>query len=251
MNPDSSKEIYVGTAHWNIPKEYKASFSIEGSHLERYAQVFRAVEINSSFYKPHLPKTYTRWANSVPDDFCFAVKIPKQITHEKKLNQIEEEWKSFFSQVSCLNDKLAVLLVQLPPKLQFDFKIISNFLRRMRQDFSGGIVCEPRHPSWFKVEVEELFKDYSIGFVAADPPILQTEFLPEGSRKIVYYRLHGSPEMYSSAYSEKFLEELALKITQQSNEGSQVWIIFDNTALGFATENAILLQKYFKSNMNL
>lgn len=249
MTPHSSKEIYVGTAHWNIPKEYKASFSIEGSHLERYAQVFRAVEINSSFYKPHLPKTYARWANSVPDDFRFAVKIPKLITHEKRMVQIEEEWKSFFSQVSCLKNKLAVLLVQLPPKVTFDFKIASNFFRRMRGDFSEDIVCEPRHRSWFEVEADELFKDYSIGRVAADPPILQNRFLSGGSEKIIYYRLHGSPEMYSSAYPEKFLEELALKIIQQSNEGSRIWTIFDNTALGYATENAMYLRKYLNQKI--
>jgi uncharacterized protein YecE (DUF72 family) len=77
-------EIYVGVAGWSISKEHAARFPVEGSHLERYAQVFNAVEINSSFYRPHRPQTYAPWAASVPDGFRFAVKMPREITHRRR-----------------------------------------------------------------------------------------------------------------------------------------------------------------------
>jgi uncharacterized protein YecE (DUF72 family) len=73
--------VRIGTAAWSIPREHAAPFPVAGSHLERYAAVLNAVEINSSFYRPHRTATYERWAASVPEDFHFAVKIPKAITH--------------------------------------------------------------------------------------------------------------------------------------------------------------------------
>jgi uncharacterized protein YecE (DUF72 family) len=73
--------VRIGTAAWSIPKKHAAPFPTAGSHLERYAAVFNAAEINSSFYRPHRAATYERWAASVPDDFRFAVKVPKAITH--------------------------------------------------------------------------------------------------------------------------------------------------------------------------
>ncbi len=83
MSP--TPDIRIGTAGWSIPKEHAAAFPAEGSHLQRYAQVFGAVEINSSFYRPHRRTTYERWAASVPEAFRFAVKVPKTITHEHRL----------------------------------------------------------------------------------------------------------------------------------------------------------------------
>jgi len=77
--------LFVGCAGWSLPREQWPAFAAEGTHLQRYASRFNAVEINSSFYRPHLPKTYARWAQSVPPGFRFSVKVPQRITHELRL----------------------------------------------------------------------------------------------------------------------------------------------------------------------
>src|ERR687894_400456 len=85
--PNTPLSIRIGTSGWSIPKAHDAPFRASGNHLERYASVFNAVEINSSFYRPHRPATYERWAASVPEEFRFAVKIPKAIPHERRLKE--------------------------------------------------------------------------------------------------------------------------------------------------------------------
>ncbi len=111
--------VRVGTAAWSIPKLHAQAFPEEGSHLERYGAVLNAVEINSSFYRPHQRSTYERWAGTVPDAFRFAVKVPKAITHERRLADTDALLDRFLSEVSGLGKRLGPLLVQLPPKLSF------------------------------------------------------------------------------------------------------------------------------------
>src|SRR5690349_22366449 len=76
---------YIGTAGWSIPREQQRCFPAGESHLARYARVFPAVEINSTFHRPHRAATYERWAASVPRAFRFAVKMPRAITHDQRL----------------------------------------------------------------------------------------------------------------------------------------------------------------------
>src|SRR5919106_6889056 len=105
LTPRPSSPGRIGTAGWSIPKEHAAPFPATGSHLERYASVFNAVEINSSFYRPHRPATYERWAASVPEGFRFAVKIPKAITHERRLNEAGDHLDRFLSEAQGLGSK--------------------------------------------------------------------------------------------------------------------------------------------------
>src|ERR1700683_3880847 len=109
----SSAAMRIGCAGWNVPKQHMAVFSAAGSHLHRYARRVNAVEINSSFYRPHPRATYERWAATVPVDFAFAVNLPKQITHEFRLAAAEAALDIFLDQVSALGAKLGPLLVQL------------------------------------------------------------------------------------------------------------------------------------------
>src|SRR5687768_14756132 len=113
------KPIFIGTAGWSIPKSSAEHFPADGSHLERYAQTLPAVEINSSFYRPHKIESYERWARAVPEGFRFAVKIPKTITHEKQLRGADELLNRFLGEAITLGTKLGPLLVQLPPSLRF------------------------------------------------------------------------------------------------------------------------------------
>ena len=229
----------IGCAGWNIPKAYGDRFPREGSHLERYSQVFSCVEINSSFYRPHKPATYERWAAAVPPNFRFSVKVPRTITHFRRLRGIDAEFNSFMEEVSALGPKLGPLLVQLPPTFAFDMVVVGGFLDVLHEKFSGEIACEPRHPSWFGDKPSELMANYNVARVAADPSVLPEAAEPAGSTNLLYYRLHGSPRIYYSGYTEDYLRTIADKITEAITKGSTVWCIFDNTAEGAATGDAL------------
>jgi uncharacterized protein YecE (DUF72 family) len=238
--------IRVGSAGWSLPKEHAGSFPEEGTHLARYAARLPAVEINSSFYRSHRPATYARWAASVAADFRFAVKIPKEITHKRRLADAEEPLNQFLQEVQALGDKLGPLLVQLPPSLSFSAPVAESFFASLRERFDGGVVLEPRHATWFEPEAERLLEQFRVARVAADPPVVGTVTEPGGWDGLVYYRLHGSPKMYYSAYSEAYLETLAAKVSKAARS-ADVWCIFDNTAGGAAAANAVDLLDRIRS----
>ena len=231
--------ICIGTAGWSIPKEHAAAFPVAGSHLERYAATFNAVEVNSSFYRPHRPTTYERWAASVPDGFRFAVKVPKAITHERRLRDVGDPLERFLSEVSGLGPKPGPLLVQLPPSLPFETGTSDGFLHELRKQVAGGIVCEPHHRSWFAPEIDRLLDELRIARVAADPAPVAGAGEPGGWRGLRYYRLHGSPRIYYSPYSEDVLAATAERLVHDAAAATQSWCIFDNTAAFAATHDAL------------
>jgi uncharacterized protein YecE (DUF72 family) len=230
---------YIGCAGWAVPKPHAARFPTEGSHLQRYASVFSGVEINSSFYRPHQVKTYARWAQSVPDDFRFAVKVPKTITHESRLIGSEAPLDRFLEECAGLGHKLGPLLVQLPPSLRFAPEIAQEFFALLRERFEGDVVCEPRHPTWFTPEAERMFAGHRVARVGADPALALTAAEPGGWSGLVYFRLHGSPRVYYSDYSAAYLEALVERLAQAAARAVPVWCIFDNTAEFAATANAL------------
>jgi uncharacterized protein YecE (DUF72 family) len=236
---DSREKFFsVGCAGWAIPKEHAALFPKNGTHLQRYAQRFPVVEINSSFYRPHRPETYARWAASVPDNFRFAVKVPREITHTRHLGEVTEPLERFLDEVQGLGVKLGPLLIQLPPSLRFNQKTVEAFFAALRKRYQGTAACEPRHRSWFSVEAEQDLRTAQIARVAADPAILPEAAVAGGWPGFVYYRLHGSPQMYYSAYSSEYLHTLARQLAT-STQIAPTWCIFDNTALGAAIPNAL------------
>jgi uncharacterized protein YecE (DUF72 family) len=239
---------YIGCAGWSIPAAHAAAFGADGTHLQRYSTRFRSVEINSSFYRPHRPSTYARWAASVPGDFRFSVKIPKEITHTRRLREVGVQLAQFLDEVSALGTKLGPLLVQLPPSLVFDASVVGAFFEMMRELFQGEVVCEPRHVSWFTTDADDLLFAHRVTRVAADPAIVPGARVPGGWHGIVYYRLHGSPRMYYSSYEAHYVERLARTLSDVE-PGIPVWCIFDNTAEGAATENAFVLQQQLKRRL--
>jgi uncharacterized protein YecE (DUF72 family) len=231
--------IRVGCAGWSLARSERERFPGAGSHLERYAARFPAVEINSSFHRPHRPATYARWSTSVPSSFRFSVKIPKAITHGLRLQGAEGLLETFLSEASHLGEKLGCLLVQLPPSLEFEAALAKPFFEALHSRSSAAVACEPRHPSWFTPDVEELLTRLGVARVAADPARVPAAAEPGGWSGLGYYRLHGSPKVYYSAYSEEYLDALASRLQEDAAAGRQVWCIFDNTTLGAATGNAL------------
>lgn len=234
--------IRIGCAGWSIPKGNALRFPSQGSHLERYSRIFSAVEVNSSFYHAHRRETYERWASSVPGDFRFAVKVPRQITHRGKLEELSS-LGPFLEQVGGLGDRLGPLLVQLPPSLGFDPAIVGRFLETLRGSFGGPVAMEPRHLSWLSPVAERLMCDSQVARVAADPPLDPAAARPGAWDGLCYYRLHGSPQVYRSSYSPQYLEDLAAALLESASGPREVWCIFDNTAQGAATANALYLSK--------
>ena len=220
-------------------------FPAAGSHLERYAARFNAVEINSSFYRPHRPQTYQRWAAATPEGFRFAVKAPRTITHERRLADCEYLIQAFLDQIELLGDRLGPILVQLPPSLAFDPGLVEVFFRDLRGRFSGPVACEPRHPSWFEPAADRLLATHRIARVAADPAPDPRAATPGGWSDFRYIRLHGSPRIYYSTYGSDRLAALARTLDPESPE---TWIIFDNTALGAAAEDALALSEILATN---
>jgi uncharacterized protein YecE (DUF72 family) len=238
----SSSAIHIGTAGWSIPKEHARSFPAEGSHLQRYSRVFNAVEINSSFYRPHQRATYERWAASVPEDFRFAVKVPKAITHERRLKEADAILDRFLAEVGGLGCRLGPLLLQLPPSLSFQQGTSDAFLAELRHRFAGSLVCEPRHASWFTNDVDGLLQELHIARVAADPSRVPGAGEPAGWRSLSYYRLHGSPRIYYSPYAPDALASIADRLAAEAAIRSEAWCIFDNTAAFAATGDALTLR---------
>jgi uncharacterized protein YecE (DUF72 family) len=228
----------IGTAGWSIPRTASQSFPTEGTHLQRYARIFNCTEINSTFYRPSRPSTYTKWASETPDDFLFSLKAPKAITHESGLSPNPRPLNDFLTQTGMLAEKRGPILFQLPPKRSFDPNHAEAFLTILRDLYEGPAVFEPRHETWFTPEAESLFQRFHIARAAADPPKVPAASNPGGAPNLVYDRLHGSPRIYYSAYTPEYLATLAETIALQP----ATWVIFDNTASGAATENALTLK---------
>ena len=236
--------IHLGVAGWNIRREHAHRVPAEGSHLERYATLFNAVEINSCFYRPHRFATYERWAASVPDHFRFAVKLPKVITHQARLVGAAPEIERFIGETAGLGAKLGPILVQLPPSFAFDTVAAASFFTELRNRFDGSVVIEPRHESWFTGDVEEMLVQHRVARVAADPARVPAASEPGGYDQIVYFRLHGSPRIYYSAYPAEWLQGVSRMVEDRAARGISTWCIFDNTALGAATTDALAVKSY-------
>jgi uncharacterized protein YecE (DUF72 family) len=229
--------VWIGTAGWTIPRGHADRFPGEGQHLERYARVFNAVELNSSFKQTHRPSSYRRWADLVPVAFRFSVKFPRAITHQRRLVDVDEPLGEFLEGVKQLGEKLGSLLVQLPPSLTFDARLAEEFLGRLRDSFAGTVVVEPRHASWFAKDVDRFLAERRLPRLAADPAPAAGADQPGGWKGVLYYRLHGTPAMYRSPYSREFLAVLATRLREASDV--ERWVIFDNTAEGQAVPNAL------------
>jgi len=230
----------VGCAGWSTPARYRSLFDDGDSVLARYATLFRAVEINSSFYRPHAAKTYARWAASVPADFRFSVKLPQAISHEHALSRAGALLDRFLDEAGALGDRLGGFLLQLPPSLVLDRRVASTFFRMFRRRSDALVACEARHASWFTPAADDLFASHRIARVVADPPRGGDASVPIPGAGWHYWRWHGSPRVYYSDYPEERLRELAAAVAAVP-AGEPAWAILDNTAHGFATPNAARL----------
>lgn len=241
--------MYIGTAAWSLPREVAGEFPGDGQHLERYARQFACAEINSSFYKAHRVETYARWASMTPPHFRFAVKLPRAITHDARLRAARKPLRAFLDEAAGLGDRLGVLLVQLPPSLAFEPRVARTFFALLRESWDGPVACEPRHASWFEPGADRALAALRVSRVAADPARSEVAARPggwlgpaaDGAGALLYYRWHGSPRVYWSRYDDAWLARQAALVAAWP-ASAVPWVIFDNTASGAATANALSLR---------
>ena len=213
------------------------SFDSAGTHLQRYARSLRCAEINSSFYRPHAAATYAKWRDSTPPDFRFAVKMPRTITHELKLQDAREPLVAFLAQTDGLAQKRGPILVQLPPSLSFDATVVIPFLDLVRQVYDGPVVCEPRHATWFSPPVASLLEHTESHESRPIRHRCRQQPFPRAGRASPIFGCtahHGSPGHDTTRTTSR-----RLRLTVRSiATAAEVWCVFDNTASGAAIENA-------------
>jgi len=229
--------IQVGLAGWSNPPAKRAERNPEQTHLSYYAAHFCCVEINSSFYRPHQSATYRRWRDETAAPFRFSVKMPRSVTHESRLKRCAAEVVRFYEDIAALQPKLAAVLVQLPPGLEFNRRTARTFFAAVPRLRGTKVVCEPRHPSWFTSAAESALRDAAVSRVAADPVRCPGAEVPGGMRRFAYFRWHGSPRMYYSKYSAAQLAAFAA--TVRNTKAKETWCIFDNTARHAAWDDAL------------
>jgi uncharacterized protein YecE (DUF72 family) len=242
-------KLYIGTSgwvysHWEgifYPKDLPSK-----DKLKYFSQYFKTAEINYSFYHLPRPSTYQKWYSETPEDFLFAVKASRFITHIKRLKGIKEAWKQFLENALTLKEKLGPILFQFPPSFKAteeNIKRLDHFLKHISQNQRNknamGVLLrfafEFRHKSWCNEKIYKLLKKYKMAWVIADSPrypradVVTADF--------VYVRMHGSRIMFSSNYTKKELKDLSQKIKKWLKI-ADVYVYFNNDALGYAIENA-------------
>ncbi|MCW2848389.1 MAG: hypothetical protein JWR90_2363 [Marmoricola sp.] len=258
----------VGISGWTYPG-WRGDFYPRGlphrRELEYAADQLTSIEINGSFYSLQRPSSYRKWRSEVPDDFVFSVKGGRFITHLKKLRDVETPLANFFaSGVLNLDTALGPILWQLPATSTFEPGVLRDFFDllprttteaarlALRHDdkvsgdrvWSGEVAerplhhaLEPRNPTFGTDEAKTLLADHDIALVVADSAGKWPRF-DDASGPIVYVRLHGDTELYTSGYSDEALDAWAERIAGWTADGRAGFVYFDNDAKGFAPHDA-------------
>ncbi len=237
---------YIGTSGWHYD-HWRHLFYPDrlpkAKWLEFYSRHFSTVELNNSFYRLPSEEAFANWRQSSPDDFVFAVKVSRFITHIKRLRDIEEPVNTFLGRARILEEKLGPLLYQLPPNMHRDDGRLDSFLSILPQGMKH--VFEFRHESWLDEGVFDLLRRYNVGLCVFDMPELACPLA--ATADFAYIRFHGSTRLYSSCYSDEELADWAGGLTALAADLKAVYIYFNNDAEAFAVRNAMTLGNYLET----
>lgn len=266
---------FIGVSGWRYPR-WRGDFYPKGlrqrDELRYAAERMTSVEINGSFYSLQRPSSYAAWAAETPEEFLFAVKGGRYITHLKQLRDIETPLANFVaSGVLALGHRLGPMLWQLPPKLAFDEEKVGHFLsllprthgeavevalrhddklapERVLAAVADGVdpstpvrhALEPRHPSFQSAEAHRLLVEHDVAMVIADSAGTWPT-MPDATSNFRYVRLHGESELYASAYTDASLDRWAEQCAAWLAEDLDAFVYFDNDAKGHAPHDALRL----------
>jgi uncharacterized protein YecE (DUF72 family) len=242
---DSAHVIRIGCSGWNYAHWRHGVFYPErcppARWLAYYARYFDTVELNNTFYR--LPRTsaVARWVAETPDEFVFAVKVSRYITHVKRLVDAERHLPLLLERIEPLLDspKLGPLLWQLPPTLRRDDERLATALTAFPAALRHAV--EFRHESWFVPEVMALLREHDIALVIADRPEIASFQTHERTADFTFVRFHHGSRGLRGNYSERELDDWAERIRRWSDRGD-VFAYFNNDWEGFAPRNALGLK---------
>jgi uncharacterized protein YecE (DUF72 family) len=239
------------------------------------ADQVNSIEINGTFYSLQRPSSFERWRDETPDDFLFAVKGPRFITHMKKLAGVESALANFFaSGVLALNHKLGPVLWQLPASFKFDADRMARFFAQLPRDTGQALklakqhdtrmagrahlavdknrpirhALEPRHDSFNESASLDLLRRHNVAMVAADSS--RWARYHADTADFAYARLHGGEETYVSGYNTAQLREWAGWVRKESAQGRDVFVYFDNDAKVRAPADAVALLRLLESKFS-
>jgi uncharacterized protein YecE (DUF72 family) len=232
---------YIGTSGW-IYAHWQGIFYPSGlpqSHwYDHYAKHFDTVEINYSFYRLPSERTFDRWQTQAREEFIYALKANRFLTHIKRLKDVAEPLERFLSRAQRLGGKLGPILWQLPPRWRADPMRLETFAALLPADLIH--VFEFRDPRWFIQPVREILERFELSFCIFDMPDLPCPSWV--TSKVVYLRFHGAGQVYAGRYGQEGLWPWADRIRRWLDEGRSVYAYFNNDAFGHAIEDAQTLQ---------
>ena len=241
-------KIYLGTSGWAYKEWGKLFFPKEvpqREHLSYLARHFNSVEINASFYRLQPPKNFENWRGATPEDFCFAVKVSRYITHIKRMKAVRAAWRKFYKTTLPLKGKQGPFLIQFPENFHGgaeNEKRLGAFFKASAKDGKFRMAAEFRHESCFTESMRELLERHQIATVIANSSKYPTAPW-EPTADFVYMRLHGPRRLFGSPYSDKQLKDLADRTRRFVKQGRDVYIYFNNDMHANAAANAQVLQK--------
>lgn len=271
-------QVRIGVSGWRYAR-WRGDFYPRGlpqrRELEHIGQHFPTVEINGSFYSLQRPDSYRRWRGEVPDDFRFAVKGSRYVTHMLRLRDVDQALANFFaSGILALGTQLGPILWQLPEREKFDAEVLERFLASLPRTTADAQRLAKTHDSrldgraWTDLETDQPIR-YAIeprSHTFDDPEALRILTHHEASlviadtagkwprfdaltSDIVYIRLHGAQMLYHSGYTPAELDgwaDLLCAWSDGTGAGDgrprDVYVYFDNDARGHAPHDAAALQ---------
>lgn len=236
-------QLYIGCSGYLYPDWRGGAFYPKGlrqkDEFAYYASQFNTVELNSTFYRQPKESVWEGWEQKAPEGFLYAVKMSRLLTHIKQLEDPGEVWELFYAGAQRLRDHLGPILFQLPPSLAKDVNKLEHLAEVLPQDLRFAF--EFRHLSWFDDETYARLRQHNWALTMVSHPYLP--FIPEVTADFVYLRFHGKKALYSSFYAESELEEFAGHIRGWLRAGLTVYAYFNNSARGFAAQNALTLKE--------
>ena len=218
--------------HWR-PDFYSEDIPIR-SWFEYYSTVFKTVELNTTFYNFPKPEMLNGWYKKSPDDFIFTVKVPRLITHYKKFVDCKTVLNDFYKIINAgLKEKLGCVLFQLPSNIKYSKKKLEEIIQSLEKKFMN--VLEFRDASWWNDDVLSHLAKNNITFCGISHPELPDQVIHNTA--VLYYRFHGVPRLYTSAYSVEGLRKVISEI-QKSTGTKKVFLYFNNDSKGWAYRNA-------------
>ncbi len=235
--------LRFGTSGWSY-EEWLGVFyrTATESKLAAYSKVFNTAEIDSSFYRAPAKGMVLGWLRYTPEDFVFAAKVPQTVTHDRRLDiakKADEDARAFCELMDPLNDagKLGPLLLQLPPSLRFDPRVVAGFIENLPHRFRWAI--EFRHKSWLVPEAYDLLRAHGVAYTIVDEPLLPPD--AHVTAPFAYIRWHGRGQepWYDYRYSEEELREWVPTVQKIAEAADPVYGFFNNHYHGYAPENCL------------